>query len=431
VEALQRFGCAEQLRRLCRCAESPRAGIDQREWRTRPTVPGGSELRAFGGRAMSTVLRRIIYLSGTRADFGLMEGTLQRIAATPGLSLQVAVTGMHLSEAHGSTVNEIRAAGLPICAEIPLDMATRTGRSMALGVAECLRSMTELLAREQPAFLLLLGDRGEMLAGAIAALHLGVPCVHIHGGERSGTVDEPVRHAISKLASYHLVATNGSRERLLQMGEDASRVFVTGAPGLDGLTELGAMSRTDCARALGLAGEGPFILAAFHPVVQQAQDARAQTLALLQAVKRIALPVVWLDPNADAGSREIIATLDEATLPPGSLRRAHLSRPVFAAAMRHCEVLAGNSSAGIIEAASFGTPVVNIGDRQHLRERNANVSDVPAEAQAIESGLRAALSHGRWPCDNLWGDGRAGERIAGLLAGLPAGPELLEKVNNY
>jgi GDP/UDP-N,N'-diacetylbacillosamine 2-epimerase (hydrolysing) len=109
----------------------------------------------------------------------------------------------------------------------------------------------------------------------------------------------------------------------------------------------------------------------------------------------------------------------------------HFPRPLFAAALRHCEVLVGNSSAGIIEAATFGTPVVNVGDRQHLRERNPNVSDVPAQAQAVEAGLHAALSHGRWPCDNLWGDGRAGERIAALLATLPAGPELLEKVNSY
>jgi GDP/UDP-N,N'-diacetylbacillosamine 2-epimerase (hydrolysing) len=376
-------------------------------------------------------VRRLIYLSGSRADFGLMKSTLQRIAATPGLSLQVAVTGMHLSETHGSTVNEIRSAGLPICAEVPLDMATRTGRSMALGVADCLRGMTELLAREQPTFLLLLGDRGEMLAGAIAALHLGVPCVHIHGGERSGTVDEPVRHAISKLASYHLVATNGSRDRLLRMGEEPSRVFVTGAPGLDELAELGVMTRADCTRALGLAGDGPFILAMFHPVVQQAGDARAQTLALLQAVQRVALPVVWLEPNADAGSLEILGALDEASLPAGSVRFTHLPRPLFVAAMRHCEVLAGNSSACIIEAASFGTPVVNIGDRQRLRERSPNVIDAAPQPQAIEAGLRAALSHGRWPCDNLWGDGVAGERIAGLLATLPAGAELLEKVNSY
>lgn len=203
----------------------------------------------------STSSRRLVYLSGTRADFGLMQASLRRIAATPGLSLQVAVTGMHLSAAHGNTIQEIRATGLPICAEIPLDMSTRTASSMAIGVADCLRGMTQLLEAEKPDFLLLLGDRGEMLAGAIAALHVGIPCVHIHGGERSGTVDEPVRHAISKLSSYHLVATPGSRERLVRMGEDEARIFVIGAPGLDGLAELGAMARLDCLQALGLSGQ--------------------------------------------------------------------------------------------------------------------------------------------------------------------------------
>lgn len=381
--------------------------------------------------SVGTAQRRIVYLSGTRADFGLMQGTLQCIAATPGLRLEVAVTGMHLSVAHGNTVQEVRASGLPICAEIPLDMGTRTGASMALGVAECLRGMTGVLERERPDFLLVLGDRGEMLAGAIAALHVGVPCVHIHGGERSGTVDEPVRHAISKLASYHFVATEGSRERLLRMGEDGSRIFVTGAPGLDGLAELGGMAREETARSLGLRSDAPFALAVFHPVVQQAGQAGAQTHAVLLGLQRLGLPVVWLEPNADAGSRDIIAALDTTPLPAGSVRLRHVPRALFAAAMRHCEVLVGNSSAGIIEAATFGTPVVNIGDRQRLRERTANVLDVAAEAGEVESGVRAAIGHGRWPCENPWGGGKAGERIARLLASLPAGPALLEKVNSY
>lgn len=378
-----------------------------------------------------TPTRRLIYLSGTRADFGLMEGTLRRIAATPGLALEIAVTGMHLSERHGSTVREVEASGLPICARIPLDMSTRTGASMAVGIADCLRGTTELLAREQPGFLLLLGDRGEMLAGAIAALHTGVPCVHIHGGERSGTVDEPVRHAISKLSSYHFVATPGSRERLLRMGETEDKIFVTGAPGLDGLAQLGEVPREEALRGLGLGNAAAFIVTVFHPVVQQAGQAHAQALALLTALQRIGLPVIWLEPNADAGSREILAALDQTPLPSGSVRVRHLQRSLFAAALRHCDVLAGNSSAGILEAATFGTPVVNVGDRQLLRERGPNVTDVPAQAEAIASALAAARARGRWPCDNPWGDGRAGERIAGLLASLPAGPQLLEKVNSY
>lgn len=378
-----------------------------------------------------SAVRHVLYLSGTRADFGLMAGTLQRLARTPGLRVQVAVAGMHLSAEHGHTVDEVRVSGLPVCAEIPFDVLTRTGASMASGIAECLRAITQVLERERPDLLLLLGDRGEMLAGAIAALHLGIPSVHVHGGERTGTVDEPVRHAISKLSSYHFVATAQARERLLRMGEDAGRIFVTGAPGIDGLRELGDVPRAECLGALGLDAQARFVLAVFHPVVQQAGQALAQTQALLAVLQRVGLPVVWLEPNADAGALEILRALDQAQLPAGSNRLRHLPRPLFAAALRHCEALVGNSSAGIIEAASFGTPVLNIGDRQRLREHGANVLDVPADEAAIGNGLRAQLAHGRWPWENAWGDGRAGERIAALLAELPLDPAVLEKSNSY
>ena len=180
-------------------------------------------------------VRKIIYLSGTRADFGLMKSTLDLLA--PVTDLSVAVTGMHLEPEFGHTVDDIRAAGLRICGEVPIDVKTRTQQSMSAGIGVCLTGVTALLQAEQPDMLVLLGDRGEMLAGAIAALHLGIVCVHIHGGERSGTVDEPVRHAISKLAGYHVVATQESRERLIRMGESPDRVYVTGAPGLDGLSQ--------------------------------------------------------------------------------------------------------------------------------------------------------------------------------------------------
>jgi GDP/UDP-N,N'-diacetylbacillosamine 2-epimerase (hydrolysing) len=373
------------------------------------------------------VSRRIVYLTGTRADFGLMRSTLQRIAGTPGLELSLAVTGMHLSAAHGHTVDEVRASGFRIAAEIPLDMQTRTGASMALGIADCLRGLTTLLEAERPDLLLVLGDRGEMLAGAIAALHGGVPCVHLHGGERSGTVDEPVRHAISKLAAYHLVATEDSRERLVRMGEDPARIHVVGAPGLDGIAESAMADRAQALAALKMPAD--FVLVLFHPVVQQAGAAAAQTSAVQDAVCAAGLPVLWLDPNADAGSRDIVASIEPARWPPGSRHVTHLPRELFLTALRHARALVGNSSSGIIEAASFGTPVVNVGDRQKLRLHGPNVVDVPAQADAVASALRAQLGHGRWPCENPWGDGHAGERIAALLGQLPLDAAVLEKVN--
>lgn len=371
--------------------------------------------------------RRVVYLTGTRADFGLMLATLQRIAATPGLELSLVVTGQHLSPALGHTVDEVRASGLPVAGEIALDMDTRTGASMAAGIADCLRGLVDLLQQLRPDVLLLLGDRGEMLAGAIAALHLGIPSVHLHGGERSGTVDEPVRHAISKLASIHLVATEDARQRLQRMGEQAERIHVVGAPGLDGLAALGAASEHDTLAQLQV--PAGFVLALFHPVVQQAQEAAVQTRALLQALALAGRPVLWLDPNADAGSAAILQALAGGQLPAGSRRVTHLPRALFAAALRHCSVLVGNSSAGIIEAASFGTPVVNVGDRQRLRLHGPNVVDVPVESHAVATALRGQLEHGRWPCENPWGDGCTARRIAGLLATLPLPRSVLEKVN--
>lgn len=376
-------------------------------------------------------IRRLLYLSGTRADFGLMRSTLQQIMNTPGLELSVVATGTHLSPLHGHTVDEIRAAALPVLAELPVDVLTRTPASMSLAVAQCLLGMGAVLEQHRPDMLVLLGDRGEMLAGAVAALNQGVPTVHIHGGERSGTVDEPMRHAISKLSSYHLVATDESRDRLIRMGEAPGRIHVVGAPGLDGLEQLAASDPVSTRAALGLPEKSPFILVVFHPVVQQAEHARAQTHALMDALMQQPHPVLWLEPNADAGARGVLQALDEGTLPNGSRRVAHLSRSLFAQAMSHAAVMVGNSSAGIIEAASLGTPVINVGDRQRLRERNVNTVDAPAQAETLVACLYRVLKQGRFPRHNRYGDGLTAGRIVALLQQLPLGPGVLEKTNAY
>ena len=383
----------------------------------------------IGVNSVNRAHRKIIYLSGTRADFGLMKSTLLLLNRKVDLSL--VVTGMHLDTNFGNTLDDIRAAGLRICGEVPVDVKTRTPQSMAAGVGDCLKGLTALLQKEKPDILVVLGDRGEMLAGAIAALHLGIVCVHIHGGERSGTVDEPVRHAISKLSSYHLVATDESRERLIRMGERPDSVQVTGAPGLDGITGQATLSPDEARLALNLPAGQPFLLTIFHPVVQQASDAYAQTMWLVRALNNVGWPVVWSEPNADAGSLGILQALADQPLLAGSYRVAHLERSLFCAAMKHCAVMVGNSSAGIIEAASFGTPVVNVGSRQHLRERNLNVLDVPPEPVAIEAAIRQAMLHGKWPCHNKYGDGLAGARIAGHLMTLSLDRTVLEKTNTY
>lgn len=379
--------------------------------------------------APAPTLRKIIYLSGTRADFGLMRSSLVMLAKVANLS--IAVTGMHLEPGFGQTINDIHAAGLRMCGEVPMDVSTRTADSMSAGIGQCLIGITTLLQRERPDILVLLGDRGEMLAGAIAALHLGIVCVHIHGGERSGTVDEPVRHAISKLSHYHLVATAESKNRLVRMGEHTAAVHVTGAPGLDGLIAMAEISDKDSFNAMDLPLNQPFILAVFHPVVQQANDAYQQTISLLSALKKIGLPVIWLEPNSDAGSTEVLKALDNFGLPAGSVRLQHMQRKIFALAMKHCAVMVGNSSAGIIEAASFWTPVVNVGDRQRLRERSANVVDVRPDADAIYAVIATSLQAGKMACDNVYENALVGPRIVDYLSTLSLDPSVLDKSNSY
>jgi GDP/UDP-N,N'-diacetylbacillosamine 2-epimerase (hydrolysing) len=371
--------------------------------------------------------RRISYVSGTRADFGLMARTLGLIDAAADLDLSVVVTGMHLSPPHGETVREIEAAALRIAARVPVALEPSTGATMARGIGAMVTAFTDVFEAERPDIVLLLGDRGEMLAGAIAALHLNIAVAHIHGGERSGTVDEPVRHAISKLAHLHMAATESAQARLIAMGENAKHVHVTGAPGLDGLDDAELPARDELMRAHGLDPAKPFALMVFHPVLQEAGQAEADAAALLAAMETCETLVLM--PNADAGSDGVRAVLESACGRDGLALVTHLARPDFLAAMARADVMTGNSSAGIIEAASFGTPVVNVGRRQQLRERNANVRDVAIDEAG--GAIAAALAGGRFAAANIYGDGQAAMRIVTVLRETAIDAALMNKMNSY
>lgn len=376
-------------------------------------------------------MRRICYISGTRADFGLMRSTLQTIRDHPALALEVIATGMHLSPLYGETVREIEAAGLEVSARVPVPLEPATGATMARNIGRMTGAFVDAMEARRPDVVLLLGDRGEMLAGAMAGIHLNIPVAHIHGGERSGTVDEPVRHAISKLSHLHFTATAEARERLIRMGETPAHVHVTGAPGLDGLAGSDLPDRTALAAGFGLDPARPFALMVYHPVLQEAAQAADDTRRILRALDQAGVQILVVAPNADAGSDGVRAALAEADGRPGLVMRTHLGRPDFIAAMARADLMIGNSSAGIIEAASFGTPVLNVGPRQNLRERNANVVDIPATDAALSRGIAEALAQGRHPMVNVYGDGHAGGRIADLLARSPLDPALLMKVNGY
>lgn len=382
---------------------------------------------------LELTVRRVRYISGTRADFGLMRRTLQAVRDHAALEVSVIATGMHLSPAHGNTVREIEAAGLEIAARIPFSQEPATGATMARGIGVMIGAFVDALEVDRPDILLVLGDRGEMLAGALAAIHLNLPVAHVCGGERSGTVDEPVRHAISKLSHLHFAATEGARERLVRMGEAPEHIHVVGAPGLDGLNDRPPADRGQIARRQGLDPNRPIALMVYHPVLQEAARAEADMTLLIDALLAAGCQILALAPNADAGSDGVLKALKQAVGQTDVQLRTHLPREDFLDVLAIADLMVGNSSSGITEAASFGTPVLNVGRRQNLRERNANTTDVEIEPIAIASGIRDLLAHGRYPVQNVYSlpGGTAAARIAHHLTQVVIDDALLMKVNRY
>lgn len=376
-------------------------------------------------------VRRVAYVSGTRADFGLMARTLKLVNECPALELGIVVTGMHLSSKYGDTVREIEAARLPIVARVPTPVDETAAAAMARAISEAISGIVASFESRRPDVVLLLGDRGEMLAGAIAAIHLNIPIVHLHGGELSGTVDEPVRHAISKLSHYHFVATTGARERLIRMGERPEQVFVTGAPGLDGIEELVTQSRDALFRDVALDPGRPICLLVFHPVLQESESAEAQAEAALEGTLAAGAQVLAFAPNADAGGDLVRSALTRYATHRDLRLATHLGRERFVSWMARADAMVGNSSSGIIEAPSLGLWVVNVGTRQRLRERSGNVVDVAPDRSEIARAVADVLKRPRGTWQNVYGDGRAGERIVDLLARLPLQPSLLMKSNAY
>lgn len=378
-------------------------------------------------------MRHVCYVSGTRADFGLMSRTLAAIEAHPDLSLSLLVTGMHLSPAHGHTVDEIEGAGLTIAARVPVPMEPATGATMARNIGLMTGAFVDALEAKRPDLVLLLGDRGEMLAGALAAIHLNIPVAHACGGERSGTVDEPVRHAISKLSHLHFAATEGARERLVKMGEAPEHVHVVGAPGIDGLDDDPRAGREAVARRHGLDADRPIVLFVYHPVLQEADRAADDTALLLETMLAAGCQIIALMPNSDAGSDGVRQALAAAGSHPDVRVLTHLPREAFLDALAAADLMVGNSSSGITESASFGTPVLNVGRRQNLRERNANLIDAPVETGPVRDGIARLLGHGRFPCANIYSvpGGTAARRMAALIAAAPLDESLLMKVNRY
>ncbi|HXS78439.1 MAG TPA: UDP-N-acetylglucosamine 2-epimerase [Terracidiphilus sp.] len=365
--------------------------------------------------------RRIAAVTTSRADYSHLYWPLRELAADAGIELGVFALGPHLSPQFGGTISEIEKDRFPIKARIEclLNSDSDTGMAKTIGIA--IQSLADALTAWRPDILLLIADRYEMLAPASVAVALRIPIAHIEGGEISqGAIDDQVRNAITKLAHIHFTSTETARRRVIAMGEEEWRVHRAGAPSLDHLKRSKLLSREEVEAALGLMIKKPSILAAWHPVTIL-RDTNGEADALFRALEKTTGQLIFVYPNSDAGSHALI----ERTRALAAKRHdthlfVNLDAVTYWSLLRLVDAMVGNSSSGIMEAASFALPVVNVGIRQQGRERARNVMDVPAETDAIVGGLERVLKPGfrqrLLGMTNPYGEGSAAKTIAQVLS---------------
>jgi UDP-hydrolysing UDP-N-acetyl-D-glucosamine 2-epimerase len=370
--------------------------------------------------------RRIVVVTTSRADYSHLYWPLVELAKHPDVELGVIALGAHLSPEFGNTVREIEKDGFPLIAKIECLLSSDTDVGMAKTIGIATLSLADTLGAWRPDLMLLIADRYEMLAPASVALALRIPIAHIEGGEVSqGAIDDAVRNALTKLAHIHFTSTETARQRVISMGEEPWRVHRAGAPSLDHLHRSRLLTREEVEQRLGLQFASPTMLVAYHPVTihrETTDEADALFAALgLDDEQMLHAQMLFVYPNSDAGSRNLIDRTRAFAETRGETRMfVNLDAVTYWSLLGHVDVLVGNSSSGIMEAASFALPVVNVGMRQQGRERARNVIDVDAEAIAIAASIERALSPefrlSLAGMANPYCDRHAAEKIAQVLA---------------
>lgn len=371
--------------------------------------------------------RKVAVVVTNRASYARIKSALAAIRDSADVELQLIAGASLLLEKYGRAIHVMEEDGFEAAAKVYMVLEGENPVTMAKTAGIGITELSTIFDNLRPDFVLTVADRYETIATAVAAAYLNLPLVHVQGGEVTGSVDEKVRHAITKFANYHFVSTTGAAERVVRMGEEPQTVFVTGCPSIDlaaGVQRDGRVLQFDpYSRYLGLGPTVPldvgrYIIVMQHPVTTEYEHAHDQILPTLEAVRDLDVPVLWFWPNVDAGSDGIskaIRMFRENARP----RHVHFFKnmpPEDFLRLLHCAgCIVGNSSVAIREASFLGVPAVNIGNRQAGRERAANVVDVAYNHADITAALEGQLRHGPYRTDSLYGDGCAGKRIAALL----------------
>jgi GDP/UDP-N,N'-diacetylbacillosamine 2-epimerase (hydrolysing) len=385
-------------------------------------------------------MRHVMFVTGTRAEYDILRSVITAVDATDGLRASVVVTGAHLAPMYGHTGDLVDADGVTVAGRLEtlLNTDSRSGRVKSAAIQ--LSGLVDLIVAQRPDFVVAPMDREEAVTTALAGAYLGIPVVHIGGGDTAedGNIDNSVRDAVTKLSHLHMVTTEASAERVRRLGEEPWRVHVVGAPGLDRFVAEPSIDDATLWRELGHQPSGPFAMLIQHPIISSVERSGELTETTLRALLTVGRPVIVGYPNSDAGSQRAIEVIDRyVTEHPETFHGyRNLDRRVFVNLLRRASVLVGNSSAGIIEAPLLGLPVVNIGPRQVGREHAANVLFVDHDEAAIAAAVRRAMDDDAFRAsvvagDSVYGDGTAGRRIAGILLDQAIDDRLLWKVSTF
>ncbi|MCB7128043.1 MAG: UDP-N-acetylglucosamine 2-epimerase (hydrolyzing) [Candidatus Brocadiales bacterium] len=368
--------------------------------------------------------------------YGYSRPVVRMIEEDPDLRYSLIVTNQHLLPAFGYTIEEIEEDGLNVTDRIYMTLDGYTPATMTKSLGVFLLGVTDALVRLKPDIILVVGDRGEHLMAAMAGAHMNIPVAHIQAGELSGNIDGMTRHAITRFAHIHFASNQDAADRLLQMGEQEFRIFLTGAPQLDELINGAFASPEEVAGIIQLDLNEPVILVVQHPVTEEFGDTVFQIQETLEAVCSFDLQTVLMFPNNDAGSEHARRIIERYRRPHIKIER-NVPRYIFAGLMNVASVMVGNSSSGLIEAPYFKLPAVNVGNRQRDRMRGNNVIDVPYDRARIRAGIEKALSEElqkemETNCENpYFGDGLVSERIVRILKSIETTEDLLKKQIAY
>jgi len=366
--------------------------------------------------------RKVFVVIERRADYSRYRPILEKLKEDPFFEIYLVVTGICLLDIHGKDVNYIKDDGFEIKAELKMFNENRpdTGGEMVRSMASVMSLLVDEIEKAQPDLVLSGFDIGANLAVTIAAAHMNIPVAHMQGGEVTGSIDESIRHAMSKFSHIHFPATELSRKRLIRMGEDPKNVYVVGCPSIDVIKETPIIEKQVLMKFFGLDFTQPILLMIQHPVTTEAYDSYNQIKETVDAIKELGIQTVVLLPNNDAGYSKIIDYIKSSAL------KWYPSLPtdMFINLYRNVDALIGNSSSGIHETPTIGIPAINIGSRQQGRERAVNVIDVPNEKYAIIAGIKKALYDTDFVnmvkgLENPYGDGTSAQKIVNILKTVP------------